>query len=229
MQRVAAMTNRYPYLGPLLWALSVQYFLTQLAVAAAWTEPAYSWTRNVISDLGNTACGPYADRVVCSPLHAEMNASFIMLGLTMALGSLLIYQQFTRTRSSLIGFSMMAAAGVGAVLVGVFPENTISLLHGLGAFLAIGVGNVALIVLGLGLRGVRPGFRAYTYATGVIATAAFVLFALGIYLGLGQGGMERLAGYPQTLWLIALGCYMSGVRYRAHRKAHRYDQHRGNS
>ncbi len=215
MRRVAVFTNQYPFVGPIVWILSIQYFLAQLVAAAAWTSPAYSWTRNVISDLGNTACGPYADRVVCSPQHSLMNGSFIMLGLTMALGSLLIYQMFQRSRSSLIGFSMMAAAGVGAILVGAFPENTVSSLHAIGAFLALGVGNVAMIILSLALRQVRRGFRIYTLISGVVATAAFVLFVFGIYLGFGAGGMERLAGYPQTLWLIVLGIYMSAVRYRA--------------
>ena len=55
-RRIAVFTDKYPLLGPLVWVLSVQYFLVQLIVAAAW-HPPYSWAHNLISDLGNTACG----------------------------------------------------------------------------------------------------------------------------------------------------------------------------
>src|SRR4051812_21773515 len=117
---VAAFNDKYPMIGPLVWVLSAQYFLIQIIVASAWSL-AYSWKFNVISDLGNTACGQYAGRYVCSPDHALMNASFILLGITMAAGSLLIYQEFKESRASLVGFSLMALAGFGTMLVGLFP------------------------------------------------------------------------------------------------------------
>jgi LPXTG-site transpeptidase (sortase) family protein len=91
------ISDRYPLLGPIIWMLCVQYFITQIVVASAW-HTSFSLTRNVISDLGNTACGQYGDRFVCSPLHGLMNASFLLLGLTMATGSLLIYQEFQRNQ-----------------------------------------------------------------------------------------------------------------------------------
>jgi hypothetical protein len=36
-----------------------------------------------------------------------------------------------------------------------------------------------------------------------------VFFASSHYLGLGEGGMERIVAYPQTLWLIFFGTYLS--------------------
>lgn len=212
-QKVAVFTDKYPLIGPLVWVLSVQYFVVQLVAAAAW-DSGYSWRFNVISDLGNSACGQYAGRYVCSPDHILMNVSFIMLGLTMALGSLLIYQEFKESRLSLIGFSLMALAGFGTFLVGLFPENTIKFMHGLGAFFALFIGNVSLVVLALALSRVRRGFRAYTFMSGVISITAFMLFAADIYLGLGQGGMERVVSYPQTLWLILFGIYMTHSHLR---------------
>lgn len=202
-------------MGPAVWILSVQYFAAQIIAAAAWNHPFYSWSRNVISDLGNTACGPYSDRVVCSPQHGLMNASFIMLGITMAIGSLLIYTEFHRSRSTLIGFSCMAAAGLGTILVGLFPENTIAWMHAIGAFLALGVGNVSLIILSFAVGQARRIFRIYTFVSGAISLIAFGLFTTGIYVSLGQGGMERIVSYPQTIWLILLGLYMTATRIRA--------------
>ncbi|HET7629776.1 MAG TPA: DUF998 domain-containing protein [Candidatus Saccharimonadales bacterium] len=218
-QKVAIFTDKYPLIGPLVWVLTAQYFAAQIIVAHTWPAPGYSWSKNAISDLGNTTCyHPDVQRFICSPDHAVMNASFILLGLTMALGSLLIYQEFNRSRASLAGFSLMALAGVGTVLVGLFPENTVTWVHFLGAFLALAVGNISLIILGLSLDRVRPVFRLYTLISGLMSFGFFGLFAAGIYLGLGLGGMERLAGYPQTTWLILFGLYMTGSHYRRHRQ-----------
>jgi hypothetical membrane protein len=211
--KIAIFTDKYPLIGPLVWIFSVQYFITQLVVAARW-QPAYSWKYNVISDLGNNACGQYAGRYVCSPDNFWMNLSFVVLGLTMASGSLLIYQEFKESRLSLVGFSLMALAGFGTVLVGVFPENTVKEMHGLGAFLALFIGNLSLVVLALALGRVRKSFRVYTLISGIISIIAFILFVSGIYLGLGQGGMERAVSYPQTLWLILFGIYMTHSHLR---------------
>lgn len=216
--KVRVFTDRFPLLGPIVWILCAQYFAGQIIAAAAWA-PAYSWGTNLISDLGNTACGPYSGRFVCSPLAGLMNASFIMLGITMAAGALLIYQEFRESRASLAGFSLMALAGIGTIFVGAFPENTISFMHNLGAFLALVVGNISLVVLALALKRVRRSFRAYTFASGVVTLVAFSLFYSGTNLGLGQGGMERLVSYPQTLWLTLFGLYMTGTRVRANRRA----------
>jgi hypothetical membrane protein len=211
-KRIAEFTDKFPLVGPVVWILSIQYFMVQAAAAASWPR-GYSWRYNVISDLGNTACGRYAGRYVCSPDHALMNASFIILGITMAAGAYLIYQEFRRSTASLAGFSLMALAGFGTMLVGLFPENTVASIHSVGAFFGLLVGNVSLVVLALALRTVRPGLRLYTFLSGMLSIVAFVLFVSHTYLGLGQGGMERLVSYPQTVWLILFGLYMS----RSHR------------
>lgn len=199
--------------------LTVHYFITQIVVANSWKIP-YSWLHNPISDLGNTACGMYAGRYVCSPLHSSMNASFIALGIFMALGSLLIYQGFKETEGSLIGFSLMAVAGLGTVMVGAFPENTIRVLHFLGALLPFLLGNVGLVVLGSVLD-MPKTLRFYTLISGVIALLALVAYGLHQYFGLGEGGMERLVAYPQTIWLIVFGMYISRNHYRAYKYAQR--------
>jgi len=160
MKAVKAFQNRYPFVGPIFWAVSIQYYLVQIVVALGWEQP-YSWLHNTISDLGNTACGPYGDRYVCSPHHALMNVSFITLGVTMILGSMLIYQEFEKSLASAIGFWFMALAGFGTILVGMFPENTISWLHVLGASLPFLIGNMGLIILGLNLA-MPKSLRFYT-------------------------------------------------------------------
>ncbi len=214
--RVKVFTDKFPLLGPIIWILSAQYFAAQIIVASTWPK-GYDWAGNFISDLGNTTCGQFASRYVCSPDHPLMNISFILLGIIMAAGSLLIYQEFRESRASLIGFSLMALAGLGSVLVGAFPENTVTGMHVLGAFLALGVGDVSIIILARALGNVRPGFRIFTLWIGIISLAGFLLFISGAHFGVGRGTFERIASYPQTLWLILFGIYMSASHYR-HRR-----------
>jgi len=212
LRRIRTFSDRYPLVGPSFWLLSVQYFLTQYFVARAWRMP-FSLRFNTISDLGNSACGAYAGRYVCSPDFSWMDASFIVLGVSMILGSGLIYHKFRRSSASRLGFTAMALAGFGTVLVGLFPENTTHYLHFVGALLPFLIGNLGLIILGLSLD-ISKGLKIYTILSGGIALVGFVLFITRHYLGLEIGGMERVTAYPQTLWLIVFGLYMSKNHFR---------------
>jgi hypothetical membrane protein len=210
-KRIAVFTDRYPLIGPAFWIVSVQYFIIQLIVGLLWSAH-YSLLQNTISDLGNTACGDYFGRYVCSPAFTWMNASFITLGLTIVCGSILIFHEFRQSWGSFIGFSMMASAGIGTILVGIFPENINSTLHSVGAFMPFFFGNIALIIFGLALE-MPSRLRLYSISSGAVGLVAFLIFLTHTYLGLGLGGMERVVAYPQTIWLIVFGFYVSRDRY----------------
>jgi hypothetical membrane protein len=204
--------DRHPWLGPAIWILSAFYFLAQVVVAWVWNPP-YSLVHNTISDLGNTACGPYGNAYVCSPRHTLMNIAFILLGVVMASGSWLIYQEFTNKEgaervAAFIGFTLMAIAGVGVLLVGVFPENTVGTAHKVGAGLGIGAGNIGIFILGLVLA-LPEGMRRYMLLFSATSLTALVCFAGHRYFGIGPGTMERVAAYPETVWLIAFGIFIS--------------------
>jgi hypothetical membrane protein len=211
---VKRFSDKYPGLGPAIWLVSLAYFIVQIFVAAVWL-PSYSWVNNTISDLGNTSCRA----TLCSPRHVWMNIEFFVLGAVMAAGALLIYQEFTERGSSQrlaarIGFSGLAVAGAGTALVGGFPENTVAVLHATGAGLAIGVGTLGIFVLGLVLD--LPGsLRWPMRVVAPVALIVLALFPFHIYLGLGAGTAERIAAYPETIWLIMFGAYM----FRAHRSS----------
>ncbi len=210
--RTKSFTDRYPWVGPTVYILSILYLLAQIAVGWVW-HPPYSVIHNSISDLGNTVCGIYCGADVCSPRHGLMNAAFIFLGVVMAVGSLLIYQEFTERKrleqlAALVGFVCLSMAGLGSILVGLFPENTIGYMHITGAALAIGVGNIGVLVLGLGLT-LPEGLRNFMLLIGIFSTTALICFACHQDFGIGAGGMERIAAYPQTFWLIRFGLYMS--------------------
>jgi hypothetical membrane protein len=211
-KKIKVFTDKYPLIGPTFWIISIQFFIVEIIVSHGWPVP-YNFSADAISDLGNSACGLYSGRYVCSPYFTWMNVSFVVLGATMIAGSTLIYQEFAKSKLNKAAFTCMALAGFGTILVGIFPENTINLLHSAGALLPFLLGNTALIIFGFSL-GLQGKFKTYTITSGVIALAALVLFTTHIYLGLGLGGMERLVAHPQTVWLIAFGVYMSKDRFK---------------
>ena len=203
--------ERSTRIGAAVWILAIQFFISQFVVQSAWTTP-FSVTENYISDLGNTACGPYpagSTMYVCSPRHAWMNASFIILGLTILLGAVLVRGAFRPGRMRAVGLSLVALAGLGPIMVGLFPENTHIAAHRIGAGAQFISGNVGLVVLGAAmLQANRSAAMAiYSIASGVVGLLATVLLVSEQYLGAGIGGMERLAAYPLPLWLVVAGTY----------------------
>lgn len=208
---VGVVRDRYPWLGPLIFVSSALYFFAQIAVAWVF-HPSYSVIDNAISDLGNTRCGLYGSHLVCSPRHVLMNVAFVYLGIVMVSGSTLLYHEFSERRrperiAAFAGFLCMGIGGVGTVLVGLFPENTNHAMHVTGAALAIGVGNVGIFILGAVLS-LPESMRRYMLVFSTVSATALFLFAFHRSFGLGAGSMERIAAYPETIWLIQFGLYM---------------------
>jgi len=195
--------------GAALWILNVQYFIVQVIAAATWTKgTGYNWANNTISDLANTRCGFYGSRFVCSPAHVAMNISFMVLGITIIGGALLLGKRLTSDLIGRLGFLCIAATGVGAILIGLFPENSVSALHTAGATLSFLLGNTGMIVLGISLDRLPKRLRVYTVLSGIVGLVALVFFLENSYGGLGIGGMERIVAYPQTIWMIVCGGYL---------------------
>jgi hypothetical membrane protein len=195
--------------GAWLWASSIQFFVLQGIVALGWPTP-FDVTERYISDLGNTACAPYpagSATLVCSPWHAAMNASFLLLGVTMAAGSILGAAAWRRGWLRIAGLGLIVLAGLGVLLVGLFPENEDIMRHSIGAGLNFLCGNGGMILLGAaGLEGrPAPGWNRFTTVMGAVGLAGTALFVSGRFLGIGAGGMERVAAYPLTVWLTVLG------------------------
>ncbi|MFF7128219.1 DUF998 domain-containing protein [Streptomyces sp. NPDC008240] len=188
-----------------------QFFVLQGVVGSAWARP-YSWARNNISDLGNAHCAWQPDpepRYVCSPEHALMNVSFVTLGVLFAAGVLLTGVLLTgalwrRGAAATASRLLLAGAGAGFVLAGLAPADMHENQHVLGALLIMATGNLGLLLSGAALDLPRP-LRWGSGLLGAVALAAFVLFLSHHYLGLGMGGMERVAAFPLLVWAAALG------------------------
>jgi len=193
--------------GALCWLSSAQFFIAQICVALAWTTP-FSLLRNFISDLGNTRCGVFSSETnlyVCSPRHAWMNASFIVLGLTILAGGILTHESRRPGVARQLGRVFMVLAGAGGVLVGCFAENENLLLHSLGAVTYFSFANLGLLMLGCSARGSVARIEVLTVVAGLIGIVGSGLFFSGHYLGLGIGGTERLVVYPLPFVLTLTG------------------------
>jgi hypothetical membrane protein len=196
-------------LGTLAWVLAAQFFVAQIVVAAAWTGP-FSLTTRMISDLGNTSCGSARtarSAVQCSRWHAVMNASFVVVGITMAAGALLTRRAFRKGWAGSLAVLLFVAAGLGVILVGLYPENEDATRHVIGAAVNFVAGNAALILFGLALPGSFPRrwLRPFSVMAGIAGLLATVLIASRRDLGLGPGSIERVAAYTISSWQIVAG------------------------
>jgi hypothetical membrane protein len=207
--RSPSRSERAVRVGAVAWILAVQFFVAQIVVASAWTVP-FSLKTRMISDLGNTACGPARRPVAavhCSPWHAVMNASFVIVGITMAAGALLTRRAFLDRWQATLAAALFVVAGAGVILVGLNPENENAGIHLVGAGVNFVAGNTALILFGLGLPKSprRPWLRWFTIAAGVAGLIATMMIVLQRDLGLGPGGIERVAAYTTSSWQVVAG------------------------
>lgn len=202
------MTARF---GAAMWIVAVvQFVVIQVVVQSAWTTP-YSWAHNAISDLGGVRCGMSGpdnppERYLCSPWHGAMNAAIVAMGIGLVGGVLLTGFAWRRRRSLRAARVFFIAAGAGFVLAGFNPWDVDLDMHVLGAFLIMAGGNIGLLLAGLGSRdGVFSRLHVGTLCAGVVALAATTFGFSHHYLGLGIGGMERVAIFPLVLWMAAAG------------------------
>jgi hypothetical membrane protein len=194
--------NRLIVLGGALWASSVLFFVSQAIAQAASTRP-FDMATNLISDLGNTACGPE----ICSPLHLFVNVSFVAVGAMHAIGAVAAYRVWPVRSRGVIGTCLLAVAGVGLAIAGLAPEDVAPGIHRAGALVGLVSLNAAMISFGLsqirGGRAASPRWVAgVTFASGVMGLLGLVIFLAGA----GSPGVaERIADYPAAAMVVVLG------------------------
>ncbi|MGI0054560.1 MAG: DUF998 domain-containing protein [Thermoplasmata archaeon] len=207
--------------GAILWIVGVvQFFVAMIVVQLAWTAP-YSLAQNYISDLGNTACGPYGARYVCSPIYYVFNASIIALGILLILGTILVRSAFPSKFTSRAGLVLFALAGLGAAGVGLSPENVNNAVHSASAVLAFAGGTVAVLLFATAFgRRSRwgTGFWAYSVLLGATSLGGWGLVVLAAaHVGnlgatVGLGGIERIVGFPVMIWGLIFGFQLALAR-----------------
>lgn len=184
---------------------------TETVTASAWQTPAYSYVRNYISDLGVAERVFYGGRVIYSPLHAVMNTGFVLHGLLFALAALFISVASLYQISSRLYLAFAVVHAIGMSLIGLIPEN-VSELHGLGALLAIGGGNLVIITGGMkNLKPITPSFvPTASLVLGIVGIVSFVFLLVSptVFPGLISevgGAIERCAVYTISAWDFLAG------------------------
>jgi hypothetical membrane protein len=205
--------------GALCWVAAAPIFLTVNAVVGqAWEHPRFSWTTNNISDLGNVTCGVWdttRPRYVCSPWHTAMNSAMVLTALLLLAGLVLTWRALGDGPAIRVGQGMMLLWPVGLGLAGFFPADTHENLHFLAALLIFGPGNAGLAVAGFARRENLLGrLRFVTLGLGLLALAGSVLFLAQQGLGIGLGGMERVAVFAFPVWACWVGVYLSTTQPR---------------
>ena len=194
-----AVVKRPIIFGAVCWTLSILFFVGQAVVQSASARP-YSLLTNLISDLGNTACGP----AVCSPLHVLMNATFILVGLLHWTGAATTRQAWPRKRLQLPVAVLLALAGWGLAYAGLFPENVAPVSHAFGALLGLCSLNAGMIVLGLALMPAARALGGLVLAAGIAGGLGLLLFLTHAF-DLPPGLAERVADYPGAAMFVVLG------------------------
>jgi hypothetical membrane protein len=184
--------NRLRY-GALAWLLTLQFFVVETVAQLQWPVP-YSRADQVISDLGTAL----------SPAATLMNASFVVQGLLIGAGALVL-RPALRGLAARIAPVLLGLAGIGALLVGFFPSDGIGVVHGIGAVLHLVGGGIGLIALAYGVRPRSEVLGTTLALLGLIGTAGTIFFLTGVTDLLGSGGTERLAAYPIPIGLALAG------------------------
>ncbi|MCI4351855.1 MAG: DUF998 domain-containing protein [Thermoplasmata archaeon] len=190
--------------GAVLLLGSLEFIGAMIAVQLAY--PGYSDFGNYISDLGGKH----------SPWALTFDGSAIVLGLLALLATVLLLTAFNKRLTRTLGLGFFGIAGIGAVMVGVFPETTPVLngnMHEIASDIAfLGSGLALLFLPGAMLRDTRwEGYRAFTFLMGIVTLVAIVLFSTSVWGALGPGGMERIIVAPILLWAIVVGIHLRSL------------------
>jgi hypothetical membrane protein len=174
--------------GAIIFVGAVQ-FLVLLIVAEA-LYPGYSVSRDFISDLG----------VGSSALI--FNSSVFLLGLAIVAGAYFVQRAF----HPLTFVILTVLAGIGAMGVGLFPENT-GIAHDIVSLIVFLFGSLSAIA---SYKLQKPPLSYFAVMLGIMTLVALALFISGTYLGLDKGGMERMIAYPVLLWAVGFSGHLIG-------------------
>jgi len=182
--------------GLLLVIGSIQWFFIVLISEGLY--PGYVSSFHYVSTLGT---GQTANLY---------NASTFLLGVCVVTASILIH----RFKPSRLFFALLLIAGLGALGLGVFPEDSRP-MHGI-------VTPITLIFGGLaGAFAFKVQSRPLSYLSMILGAGSIVMGLLFIpymglsvesdvmYLGFYKGTLERIVIYPLILWMMTLGSQLA--------------------
>jgi hypothetical membrane protein len=173
--------------------LTLQFFVVEAIVQLRYTGP-YSRADNLISDLGASA----------SPARSAMNASFVVQAALILAGVVLLLPAL-RGVAARLAQALLALCAIGVLMVGVWPEGTVSGLHTAGTVLYLAGGTVGLLALAYAVRSRSEPLGTALAVLGLVGAATTIFFADGVTEYLGRGGTERVAAYAVPVGLALAG------------------------
>lgn len=184
--------------GLLIFVAAAEFFSGMLVAESVY--PGYSISENYISDLGATCRSTGC--VVHEPSATIFNASAVVLGTLSVVGAYLIRRA---THATVFPVLLLATGAAGAA-IGLLPETT-GAAHTIASFVAFVFAGVSAL---WSYRLIESPFRYVAFALAAISLVSLGLFAGGVTLGLGLGGMERMIVYPDLFWGLGFGAYLMG-------------------
>ncbi|MCL4350504.1 MAG: DUF998 domain-containing protein [Candidatus Thermoplasmatota archaeon] len=176
--------ERRKFVAVLLFFATIQFLL--FVQIAEYVATNFSVSTNTISHLG-----AYGQTYI-------FNSSIIILGLVEIISAILLMKLFPKLFSI-----FLALGGIGAIGVGVFNENYIGSVHLIFALLAFLFSSLVPFVIFIYKK--KDPVTFIWVLMGILSLAALVLYMNKIYLGLGNGGMERMIMYPNIIWAMGFG------------------------
>jgi hypothetical membrane protein len=173
--------------------LTLQFFVVEAIAASQYGG--YSYSADVISDLGTAN----------SSAQVLMNASFVLQGLLIAAGALLLGPGLAGNGGRLAR-ALLVISGLGVLLVGLFPSDGNATVHQIAAGAHFIGGGIGLIALAYGVRPRSEALGTVLALLGLAGVIGTIFFGSVVFLGLGEGGMERVAGY-----VIPIGLAVAGI------------------
>lgn len=193
--------------GAMLAAGAVVFFAFEFISSLGWNGAApYSYLGNFISELGI----PVVLEKIDSPLHALMNAGFVIYGIAVVFGCFFARRVLPKGKLAGIATGLIIASGIGVVFVGFFPGHDweLNFVHTIGAMLVIYAGNFGDILLCVGMTKERR-FRYAPFGIALgIAGIVFSIVMATHYTSDYAGLYERIAIYPTIVFNFALGLFL---------------------
>ena len=180
--------GRFRVAGIIILVGVVQFIL--LMNIAEFLYPNYSIANNYISDLG------------VGSVSYIFNNSIIVLGILGMIASYLLF------KLDKIFSILLFLSSIGAVGVGVFPEN-IGALHSISALVVFLFSSIAAIY---SYRIERSNTKFIWVILGIISLLSLGLYITKNYMGLGYGGMERMIVYPVLIWLVGISVSIANIQ-----------------
>ena len=137
-----------------------------------------------------------------------MNASIVLNGLLIPAGALLTRSLWPANRLMTLALAMITLTAPGHLMVGVFPSDTGPLGHLIGAGSILALGNPGMVIAAGAAWRDHRGQAVVSLLLGLAGVIGTILFLFLIDLGIGYGGMERVAFYPLTIWCGVQGCVL---------------------